>query len=123
MSFLPAPSALPLIRSGKLRALAVSGPQRYAGMPDVPTVAEQGFPQFSVVGWNGIHVPARTPPAVIAKLNRDIAAALKLPDAQQRAAAAGFEPMGTTREEFETFVQADIARAATVIRAAHIEVE
>jgi tripartite-type tricarboxylate transporter receptor subunit TctC len=122
-SFLPAPSALALIKSGKLRALAVSGPARYPGLPNVPTVAEQGYPAFSVVGWNGIHAPAKTPPAILDKLNRDIAAALRLADAQERAAAAGFVPAGSSREDFETFVQADIARATEVIRSAHIEAE
>ena len=123
MSFLPAPTALPLIKSGKLRAIAVSSPTRYSGLPAVPSVAEQGYPNFSVVGWNGIHAPAKMPPAVIDKLNREIAAILRQPDAQERAAAAGFEVVGSTRDDFETFVRADIARAAAVIKAGNIEAE
>ncbi|MDB5957963.1 tripartite tricarboxylate transporter substrate binding protein [Ramlibacter sp.] len=123
LSFLPAPTALPLVKAGRLRAIAVSGPQRYFALPDVPTVAEQGYPEFAVVGWNGIHAPARTPPAIIDKLNREIAAILRQPDAKERAAGAGFETVGSTREQFEAFVKADIARAAAVIKAGNIQAD
>jgi tripartite-type tricarboxylate transporter receptor subunit TctC len=121
LSFLPAPTALPLVKSGKLHAIGVSSPKRYAALPDVPTIAEQGYPDFSVVGWNGIHVPARTPAPVIDKLNREIAAILKQPEAREKAAAAGFEAVGSTREEFEAFVKADIAKATAVIKAGNIQ--
>jgi tripartite-type tricarboxylate transporter receptor subunit TctC len=121
LSFLPAPTALPLVKSGKLRAIAVSSPHRYFALPDVPTVAEQGYPDFSVVGWNGIHVPAKTPAAVVDRLNREIAAILRQPEAKERAAGAGFETVGSTREQFESFVKADIARAAAVIKAGNIQ--
>jgi tripartite-type tricarboxylate transporter receptor subunit TctC len=121
MSFLPAPTALPLVKSGKLRAIGVSSPKRYSGLPDVPTIAEQGYPEFSVVGWNGIHVPAKTPPAIIDKLNRELAGIVRQPDARERAAGAGFETVGSTREEFEAFVKADIAKATAVIKAGNIQ--
>lgn len=123
MSFLPAPSALQMVKTGKLRAIAVSSPSRYAPLPDVPTVAEQGYPDFAVVGWNGIHVPAKTPQAVIEKLNREIATILRQPNAHERAVAAGFEVVGSTREEFDAFVRADIARASAVIKAGNIQAE
>jgi tripartite-type tricarboxylate transporter receptor subunit TctC len=121
MMFVPAPSALPLVKSGKLRAIAVSSPKRYAALPDLPTVAEQGYPDFTVVGWNGIHVAAKTPQPVVDKLAVELARIMHLPDAQEKAQAAGFEPAGSTRKDFEAFVKADIARAAKVIKAANIQ--
>jgi tripartite-type tricarboxylate transporter receptor subunit TctC len=121
MSFLPAPTALPLVKSGKLRAIGVSSPKRYSGLPDVPTIAEQGYPDFSVVGWNGIHVPAKTPPAIIDKLNRELAAIVRQPDAREKAAGAGFETVGSTREEFDAFAKTDIAKATAVIKAGNIQ--
>jgi len=121
LGFLPAPTALPLVKSGKLRAIAVSSPRRYFALPDVPTVAEQGYPEFAVVGWNGIHVPAKTPRAVVDKLVQDVAAALRQPEARERAAAAGFELAPGTREQFESFVHADIARASAVVKAGNIQ--
>jgi tripartite-type tricarboxylate transporter receptor subunit TctC len=121
LGFLPAPTALPLVKSGKLRAIAVSSPRRYFALPDVPTVAEQGYPEFAVVGWNGIHVPAKTPRPVVDKLVQDVAAALRQPEARERAAAAGFELAPGTREQFESFVHADIARASAVVKAGNIQ--
>jgi tripartite-type tricarboxylate transporter receptor subunit TctC len=121
--FAVAPSGLPQVQAGKLRALAVSSPQRYVLLPEVPTVAEQGYPEFAVVGWNGLHAPARTPPAIIEKLNREIAAALRSSEGQERALAAGFVAVGSSIAEFDAFVKADIARSARVIKTAHIHVD
>jgi tripartite-type tricarboxylate transporter receptor subunit TctC len=123
MMFVPAPSALPLVKSGKLRAIAVSSPKRYFALPEVPTVAEQGYPDFSVMGWNGIHVAAKTPQPIVDKLAVELARIMHMPDAQEKAQAAGFEPAGSTRKDFEAFVKADIARAARVIKAANIQPE
>jgi tripartite-type tricarboxylate transporter receptor subunit TctC len=123
MSFVPAPTALPLVKTGKLRAIAVSSPKRYFALPEVPTVAEQGYPDFAVVGWNGLHLPAKTPPAIVQKLHQEVARILRLADVKERAAEAGFEPVGSTPEEFERFVRADIERATAVIQAAGIRAE
>ncbi|MDB6001236.1 MAG: tripartite tricarboxylate transporter substrate binding protein [Rhizobacter sp.] len=123
MMFVPAPTALQLVETGRLQALAVSSPKRYFALNKVPTVAEQGYPDFAVVGWNGIHLPAKTPTAVADKLNREVARILRLPDVRERAMAAGFEPIGSTSDEFKAFVAADIARATAVIRAGNIQAE
>ena len=121
MMFVPAPTGLPLVKAGKLRAIAVSSPTRYSSLPDVPTVAEQGYPDFTVVGWNGIHVAARTPAAIVDKLAVEIARIMHTRDAQEKAEAAGFAPAESTRQEFDAFVRADIARAAKVIKAGNIQ--
>ena len=121
MMFVPAPTGLPLIKAGKLRAIAVSSPRRYPALPELPTVAEQGYPDFAVVGWNGIHVAAKTPPAIIEKLAVEVARIMHTRDAQEKAEAAGYEPVGSSRQEFEAFVRADITRAAKVIKAGNIQ--
>ncbi len=120
MMFVPAPTALSLVKAGKLRAIAVSSPKRYFALPDVPTVAESGYPDFAVVGWNGVHVAARTPQPIIDKLAKDIAAIMKMPEAREKAQAAGFEPVSSSRADFAAFVKADIARSAKVIQEGHI---
>jgi tripartite-type tricarboxylate transporter receptor subunit TctC len=121
--FAPAPAALGLIKGGKLRALAVTTTSRYAPLPDVPTVAEQGYPEYQLVGWNGIHVAAHTPPAIMDKIANDVGAIMKTPDFREKAEAAGFVPTAMTRNEFEAFVLADLERFRKVIKAGNIKAE
>ena len=121
--FAPAPAALTLIKGGKLRAIAVSTLNRYGPLPDVLTVAEQGYPDYQLVGWNGVHVAVKTPPAILDKIADDIAAIMKTPDAQQKAEAAGFVPMSMSRKEFEAFVLADLARFTKVIKDGNIKAD
>lgn len=107
---------LPHVRAGKLRALAVTGAKRSAQLPDVPTVTEAGAPGADYFSWNGVHVTAGTPKAIIAKLNAEIVRLLKLPDVQERMLKFGVESASNTPEEFAAFVKADIARWAKLIK-------
>jgi tripartite-type tricarboxylate transporter receptor subunit TctC len=108
------------IKAGSLRALAVTPATRFAGLPDVPTVAEAGVAGYDVIGWNGIGVPARTPRFIIERLNRDINAALAAPDLKQRFQDLGVEARGSTPERFRDFLAAEIAKWKSVIENARI---
>lgn len=119
--FVPAPSALPFIKSNQLRALAVSSPKRYSVLPEIPAVAEEGYPNFAIVGWNGIHVPAKTPKSIIEKLNKEFVKVMHQKEVQSKAIAAGFEPVGSSIEEFSQFVKSDISKSSEVIKAGNIQ--
>ena len=114
---------LPYVQSGKLRALAVTGAKRSAALPDVPTITEAGAAGADFISWNGVHVPARTPTAVIAKLNAELDRLLKLPDVRERMQTLGLDPAGGTPEAFAAFVKADIARWAKVIKDTGVHAE
>lgn len=114
--FTVGPAGLPQVRAGTIRALAVSTAKRSAFIPELPTVAQSGLPAFDVFGWNGLLAPAGTPPEIVIKLQREVADALRLPEVVERIAAFGFEPIGSTPEEFAEFIAADIARWAKVAK-------
>jgi len=116
-------SAAPMARAGRLRALAVTGPVRSAALPDVPTVAEQGFPGFDVGEWIGIVGPRDMPPAHAEALGRALAAALAEPSVQARLAEAGIEPLAAPGPEFERFLRAQVQGLGEIIRAAGIRAE
>lgn len=117
------PGVIGHARSGKLRALAVTGARRSDAAPDIPTVAESGLPGFEVTAWFGVSAPARTPRTIIDRLNGEMVRALKSPDLREKLLAAGAEPVGTTPEEYTAFVQNEIAKWGKVIRAAGIKGE
>ena len=121
LMFVPAPSALPFIRSNQLRALAVSSPKRYSLLPELPTIAEEGYPNFAIVGWNGINAPAKTPANIIEKLNKEFVKIMRQKDVQEKAIAAGFEPIGSSVEDFAQFLKRDISRSIEVIKAGNIQ--
>ncbi len=117
------PPLLPHVKAGKLRAIAVGTPQRVAVLPDVGTVAEQGFPGFETSQWYGIIAPARTPDAVVKRLSEAAAGAVKTQPVLERFAADSALPVGSTPAEFAGFIRQEQARWSEVIRKAGIKVE
>ena len=117
------PSAIAHVRSGKVRALAVTSKARIAAAPDVPTFEEAGVPGYEAIGWFGVVAPAKTPDEVVSRLNREIAAALAVPEIRDRVAAAGTEPFTTTPQEFSAMIRAETAKWAQVIRAGNIKLQ
>jgi len=117
------PPALPQIKSGKLRALGVTTAKRAAAAPEVPTIAESGVKGFNVSNWQGVLAPAKTPAAIVQKLNQDILAALRLPGMTEALAAQGLEPAGGKPEEFGALIKSEIAKYTQVVKAAKISVD
>jgi tripartite-type tricarboxylate transporter receptor subunit TctC len=113
----------PQIQAGKLRALAVTTAKRFPLLPDLPTLAESGYPTFVALAWNGVLVPAGTPKPVIARLNAEINAILKQPDVVQKMNAAGFDLVGGTPEEFGALIRAESEKWAPVIKSANIKID
>jgi tripartite-type tricarboxylate transporter receptor subunit TctC len=109
-------SALPHIKSGKLRALAVTSKSRSSILPDVPTVAETAVPNFEVTGWFGMLAPAATPAPIVARLNKEVNAALSQPDVKERLASLGVEPGGGSPEDFAKLIEADSTRYSDAIK-------
>ena len=108
--------ALPHIKAGKLRALAVTLQTRAAAAPEVPTMVESGFPGFEVNIWNGMVAPAGTPKDIIARMQAEIARALALPEVKSRFAAVGFETVGSTPEQFGAVIDRDLAKWRKVVK-------
>lgn len=117
------PAALPFIKAGRLRALAVIAPRRLAALPDVPTAAEAGLPNYEVTTWYGVLAPAGTPKPIIARLNAEIVRVMHAPDLQERFAATGTEPKTSTPEEFADFIQQEMAKWGKVVRAAGLKAD
>lgn len=117
------PPALPHVKSGKLRALGVTSSKRVAAAPDVPTVAEAGVAGFDVSNWQGMLAPARTPGAIVGKLNRDVLATLKLPGMAEALAVQGLESAGSTSERFGALIKSEIFKYTQVVKAAGIKVD
>jgi len=105
-----------LIRAGQLRALAVTGLHRVAAFPDIPTVAESGFPDFDVVTWHGVLLPPGTPREIVLRLHRELSRILAMDDLRAQLASMGMEPLGGTPEDFAADIKADRQHWATVIR-------
>jgi tripartite-type tricarboxylate transporter receptor subunit TctC len=110
-------STLPHIKSGKLRALAQTGEKRSPALPDVPTIAESGFPKFEATAWYGVHAPVKTPKALVNKLNGEFVKALKLPDVRERLSGLGFEIAGSTPEQYASYIRSEIKKWEKVVKA------
>jgi len=110
-------AAMPHIKSGKIRALAVTGVKRSPALADVPTIAEQGFPGVEATAWYGVLAPAGTPKPVVTRLHDETVRILKLPDVSQRLDALGFEIVGSTPEQFGAYIKSEIRKWEKVVKA------
>ncbi len=116
-------SAMPHVKGGKLKALAVTSAKRSPAAPDVPTVAESGLPGYEAIAWNGLLAPAGTPPEVVARLNAELKKALALPEVKDKFDAQGFAASWNTQEAFGTFLRAEVDKWAKVVKASGATVD
>lgn len=121
VGFNTSPVAVPHIKSGRMRALAVTSAKRNAALPDVPSVAEAGVPGYDMILWYGAVMPAGTPAAAVGRLNAEINKALKLQDVQQRLAALGADPVGGSAAEFGAYIKSEIVKYTKVVRDAKMQ--
>jgi tripartite-type tricarboxylate transporter receptor subunit TctC len=116
-------AAVPQIEDGKLRALAVMSKHRSKALPDLPTIAEAGYPELDGDAWVGVLMPAGTPKDIVTLLHREIVKLIALPDMQERLATLGLEPVGDSPEEFSAQMKVEMEKWAKVIRAAKIKAQ
>ena len=121
--FTTMPTGLPLVQTGKLRALAVTSPKRLPFLADVPTMIESGYPGFEVQSWRALFVPAGTPRYIIDKLHDQVVKVLEMPEVRQRILTAGFGVVTSTPGELGTFSRAELAKWAKVVKEAGVHVE
>jgi tripartite-type tricarboxylate transporter receptor subunit TctC len=115
--------AMPHVKDGRLRALAVTGEHRSAAAPELPTVAEAGVPGYAATSWQGVLAPAGTPRDVIGRLNTEFVRVLKLPEVQKVLGDQGYEIEGGTPERFAIFIKSEIAKWTKVVKAAKLKSE
>ena len=115
MTIAAAATFLPLVRDGRLRAIAVASAKRTPALPDVPTVAESGYPGFDTSSWQGAWVPAKTPAPLVRRLNQDFLRLIALADVRARFAELGMEPAGSSESELTHIIRSDLAKWAKVI--------
>ncbi len=123
MGFDAVGTSIPQITAGTIRPLAVGSSHRVKALPDVPTIAESGYPGFDVVAWYALWVPAGTPPAIVRKLNEEINLILEMPDVNGRFTGLGAEIMGGTVEDFARFHRAEFERWTAFIRSTGIKIQ
>jgi tripartite-type tricarboxylate transporter receptor subunit TctC len=122
-TFAIVPAVLPQIRAGKLKALAVTSEKRTALAPDIPTVSEQGLPQFDATAWQGLLCPAGTPPDTIERISRETQKAMHAADLRELLGKQGFEVIGSTPQEFAAFIRAESAKWGAVVKATGAKAE
>ena len=123
LSFATPPSALPHVKSGRLKAIAVTSAKRSAALPDLPTVAESGVPGFEVDGWVGMFAPAGTPPRIVERVHGEVVKVLRRPDVNELVLAGGSETVGNPIEDARTRVRNETAMWAKVVKSTGIKVE
>lgn len=123
MVFLDLPVLLPQVNAGKLKPIAIGAPQRVPSAKDVPTTTEAGMPDLQTENWYGMVAPAKTPPAIIAKLNQAAAEAMKDPAVEEKLASQGATLVGDKPEQFRAFIEAEIKKWAKVIKDAGVPTE
>lgn len=116
-------TALPQVKAGRVRALAITSAKRSSVAPDLPTVAESGFPGFEAIGWFGWVAPAKANPEIVALLNREIVRILRQPEMQERLRTGGSDPVGSTAGEFAAFIKSEHDKWSKVVRAANLRIE
>ena len=121
--FPPIAQVYPLLSSGKLRPVAVTGLQRSPLLPEVPTLSESGLPEFEVIDWYGIQAPAGTSPQIVARLNLELGRVLNVPEMKDRLRSRGYEVAGGTPERFSRLIQDDIVKWAGIIKASGAQLE
>ncbi|MDP3083103.1 MAG: tripartite tricarboxylate transporter substrate binding protein [Rubrivivax sp.] len=117
------PSSMPFIKSGAIRPLAVTTSSRSPALPDVPTLAESGFPAFSISTWYGVWAPAATPPTIVQRLSSEIAAVVRLPEVRAQFEKLGAEPVGNTPAQFSAFSKAELVKWSGIVKQSGAKVE
>jgi len=123
MTIADGPPTVPQVKAGKVRAVAVTGKDRSAELPDVPSMAEAGYPDVDVQLWSGVFAPAATPAAVVAKLQKAFAQAIADPGVSQKLKAMAVNPGGATPEQFKHIIESDVAKYRDVVKAANLKFE
>lgn len=123
MTFIGAPASLPHVRSGRLRLLAVTTAKRLSLLPDVPTVAESGYPGFDVSASYAVLAPAGTPAPIVARLHSELVKIANLPDIRERFAALGIESVGNTPEQLTAYMQTDLAKWSKLVQSIGLKTE
>jgi tripartite-type tricarboxylate transporter receptor subunit TctC len=111
------------VKAGKLRALAVAGPKRLPYLPDVPTTAEAGLPEFQSIAWNGVFAPAGTPQSIVLAIHDQVVKIINSPEEQSEAARLGYELRGSTSDEFREFIKTEMIRWGKVVKASGAKVD
>ncbi len=123
MTLVDSTAAVPLVKSGRLKALAVTSAQRVGSMPELPTMSEAGAPGYEMTLWVSFFAPAGTPGAIVSKLNAEIVRIVRLPDIHEKLLASGVEPLGNSSEQLAEMISNEIARYRPVVQAANIKVD